>query len=115
MNRKQAARLAAIILALYLIITTIRSIFDLFKAGDKLTAREKRVEVLQKEQEDLLRQKAIVNNPNFLEKVARDQLGLSKPGEEMIIIPADLLKDTTPVILPDLTPNWRKWQLLILN
>lgn len=113
MNRKQATRLAVIILALYLIVTTIQSIFDLWKAGDKLTAREKRVEVLKKEQEELLRQKAVVNNPNFWEKVARDQLGLSKPGEEMIIIPQDLLKDNTPIILPDTTPNWRKWTRLI--
>lgn len=115
MNRKQAARLAMIIIGLYLIVTTIRSTFDLFKAGDKLTAREKRIEVLKKEQEDLLRQKAIVNNFNFLEKTARDQLGLSKPGEEMIIIPQDLLKDNTPIIPPDTTPNWKKWQLKILN
>lgn len=113
MNRKQAARLAMIIIGLYLIVTTLQSIFDLFKAGDKLTAREKRVEILRKEQEDLLRQKAIVNNPNFLEKTARDQLGLSKPGEEMIIIPGDLLKDNTPVISPDTIPNWQKWGKLI--
>lgn len=113
MNRKQAARLAIIIIGLYLIVTTIQSIFDLFKAGDKLTTREKRVEVLQKEQEELLRQRAIVNNPNFLEKTARDQLGLSKPGEEIIIIPQDLLKDNTPVIPPDTTPNWQKWVKLI--
>lgn len=113
MNRKQAARLAVIIIGLYLIVTTIQSTFDLFKAGDKLTAREKRVAILKKEQEELLRQKAIVNNPNFLEKTARDQLGLSKPGEEMIIIPGDLLKDNTPVVPSDTTPNWQRWIKLV--
>lgn len=113
MTRKQAVRLTIVLIGLYLIVTTIQAIFDLWKAGDKLTAREKRVEVLQKEREELLRQKAIASNPNFLEKVSRDQLGLSKPGEEIIIIPGDLLKDNTPVIPPDNTPNWRKWRRLI--
>ncbi len=113
MTRKQAARLIIVLIGLYLIVTTIQAIFDLWKAGDKLTQREKRVEVLKKDQENLQRQKAIASNPNFLEKTARDQLGLSKPGEEIIIIPQDLLKDNTPIIPPDTTPNWKKWQRLI--
>ncbi len=97
---------------LYLIVTTIKAIADLWRAGDKLTAREGRVAALKAEQEELLRKKAIVENPNYWEKVARDQLGLSKPGEEIIIIPSELLA-SAPTASPDATPNWQKWANLL--
>ncbi|MCL4397981.1 septum formation initiator family protein [Patescibacteria group bacterium] len=114
MTNRKILRLATIVVCLYLIVTTIKAIADLWQAGDKLTERENQVTVLSKEREDLLRRKAAVENPNYWEKVARDQLGLSKPGEEIIIIPSQLLVDNTPVATPDATPNWQKWARLLL-
>ena len=113
MQNKKTLRLLAIIFCLYLIVTTVKAIVDLGKAGDKLTEREKRVASLQSEQQNLLRKKAAVNNPNYWEKVARDKLGLSKPGEEVIIIPQELLVDNFPVASQPAIPNWQKWMQLL--
>lgn len=113
MSRKKLFRLVIIVFCLYLIVTTSKAIVDLWRAGDKLTGRAARLAALKAEQENLLREKATAENPNYWEKVARDQLGLSKPGEEVIIIPADLLVDRTPVASPDATPNWQKWARLL--
>jgi cell division protein FtsB len=113
MQNKKILRLLAILFCLYLIVTTVKAIFDLWKAGDKLTDRQARVAALQKEQENILRQKAVAESPFYLEKVARDQMGLTKPGEEVIIIPKELLVDSLPVASQPAIPNWQKWVRLI--
>jgi len=113
MSRKKLLRLVIIIFCLYLIVTTAKAIIDLWKAGDKLTQRQQNLSFLKKEQEDLLRQKAAIDNPNYWEEMARDRLGLSKPGEKVIVIPQELLVDQTPVASVDATPNWQKWAKLL--
>lgn len=113
MSRKSLIRLAIVVVCLYLIVTTVASMTDLLRAGDKLTQRERALGVLTRQQEDLLRQEKKVNSPDFLEKVARDDLGLSKPGEEVLIIPPELVADHTVVATPDATPNWQKWAKLL--
>lgn len=111
MPKKRAIRWLIIIICFYLIITTIRAMVDLWKSGDKVTRREQELASLEKEQEELLKQKRIVESPQYLEKIARNQLGLSKSGEEVIIVPEDLLLEA-PVASPDATPNWQKWMRL---
>lgn len=113
MNKKPL-RLITIILGLYLIVTTIGSIADLWRAGDKLTERESRVANLERQKEQLETKKAAVNNPYYWEKVARDQLGLSKPGEEIVVIPKELLVDNSKVPSEPAVPNWQKWVRLVL-
>jgi cell division protein FtsB len=98
-----------IIVCLYLIVTTVQAIVDMGRAGNKLTDRENRLSDLKKQQEELFKQKAAVEKPSFLEKAARDQLGLSKPGEEVVVIPPELLIDPTKIASVDATPNWKKW------
>lgn len=112
MNKK-VPRLLVIIFCLYFIVTTIQAIADLWKAGDKLTQRKKRVETLQKEQDTLLARQFKVNSPSYWEKIARDQLGLSKEGEEIIIIPQELLIDRTRISSEPAIPNWQKWVKLV--
>jgi len=94
-------------------VTTIKAIADLWKAGDKLTQRKNKVEILQKEQDTLLARQSKVNNPNYWEKIARDQLGLSKEGEEIIIIPKELLIDRTKTASEPALPNWQRWVKLL--
>lgn len=113
MNKKRVFRWAIILGCLYLIVTTSQSIIDLWHSGDKLTTREAQLVALQKQQQDLLKEKKRVESESYLEKIARNDLGLSKPGEEVIIIPLELLVQTT-VATPDATPNWKKWTNLFV-
>ena len=80
MRKKRLIRLAAIIFCLYLIATTSRAIADLWGAGEKLTRRQERVAELQKEQEELKKRKARAESEGYIERIAREQLGMSKPG-----------------------------------
>lgn len=114
MQRKAFIRALIIIICLYLIVTTVQAIVDLFKAGDKELERQHRLAVLEAQQKTLLAQKNEALKPEYWEKIARDTLGMSKPGEKTLIISDELLQDKTPVILADPRPNWRKWVDLIL-
>lgn len=114
MQKKSWLRALTIIVCLYLIITTIQAIVDLWKVGDKELIRQKRISLLLKENQSLLAQKQLTQSQTYWEKIARDDLGMSKKGEEIIIIPDELLKDNTPIVSPDHRPNWRKWVDLIL-
>lgn len=113
MNKKRTIRWLIIIICVYLIVTTSRAIVDLWRSGDKITRRETELNQLNEQNRELLKQKKIVESPEYLEKVARNELGLSKPGEEVIILPADLLAQA-PVASIDATPNWQKWMKLWL-
>ncbi|MCL5431913.1 MAG: septum formation initiator family protein [Patescibacteria group bacterium] len=106
-------RWAAVIICVYLIVTTLGSMVDLYHAKDKLTSRQTELAQLNKERDDLLREKNKVAAPDYLEKVARDDLGLSKPGEQVVVIDQSLLGVAAPAASPDATPNWQKWAKLI--
>lgn len=108
MTRKRLIRWLVVIISFYLIVTTSQAIVDLWRAGDKLTRRDKELAALSAQQGELLKEKKRVESEGYLEKVARNQLGLSKAGEEVIIVPQDLLAQG-PVASVDATPNYVRW------
>lgn len=112
MSRKQFVRIIIIVISVYLIVTTVRSMVDLWNAGDKLTKRQQTLAVLQQEQQRLLERKAKVESEEYLEKVARDELGLSREGEETILIPAELLAAPAPKAYDLQAPYWQQWASL---
>lgn len=112
MIKKRTISWLIIIICVYLIFTTLQAIVGLWRAQDKLTGREKELARLDAQQKELLKQKMVVESPEYLEKIARDKLGLSKPGEEVIIVPAELLAQA-PKKASDLTENWKRWWRLL--
>lgn len=102
-----------IILVLSLIIIIIglsRSIYDLWKKQDLVISYQKQL-AKQKNENQVLKQKlSQTNDPRFVEEQARDNLFLSKPGEQNVLIPSELLIGTNSAKpIEDLIPNWRKW------
>lgn len=114
MKKRKALRLIIIIVSLYLAFTTAQGIIGYLSSGEKVTRREKVLSELEKEKKDLLRKEKQLAREEFLERVAYDELGLSRPGEKVIIIPKELLAIETPKAVVDNTPNWKKWMELLL-
>lgn len=112
MSKNRWLRWAVIIISIYLIVTTLRSMVNLWRARDKLTRREQALSALNAQRDKLLAAQNKVNSPDYLQKVAYDQLGLSKPGETVVVIPKELLMQN-PTASPDATPNWKKWARLL--
>lgn len=106
-----------VFLSLLLLISLVRNIARIKKAGEKITAAQQRVEDLEEEQEELKERIEEVNSQEFIEKQLRDKLGLAKEGEVIIVLPEEeVLRKLAPKpqieeeMLPD--PNWKKWAKL---
>ncbi len=113
MDKWRIIRPIIIVVCTYLIITTLQGTVELLKAGDKVTRRENDLVALQKEQQQLIVRKKQAESQDYLDETAYGKLGLSKPGEEVIIIPQELLADHTPVVVSNNEPNWKKWAGLL--
>jgi len=53
---------------------------------NKVTELEEKITILNEKNEELKNKQSQLNNEEYLEKIARDQLGLKKPNEEVIVI-----------------------------
>ena len=70
------------------------------------------IAVLESEHQALEQRKAEVQSDAYIEKVAREQLNLIKPGETAVVIvaaPAPAIVAATPPPPPPPTPNWQRW------
>ena len=76
-------------LSLFLIVSMGRSTFELLGRGDAVKEAEARVRELEAEQARLLEVKERVESQEFMEKEAREKLGLAKPGEVVVVLPSD--------------------------
>ena len=103
-----------IVVLIFLSISIGRSIYKVQQAKARIEAQKQVVVKLKQENEDLVKQLALVQSPISIEKQYRDKLGLSKSGETVLILPdAEVLRRLAPTIteeediLPD--SNWKKW------
>lgn len=79
--RKQPWRIVLLALLLWVIFSFARGGVANLKLRQELEALEKRLVVLEMRKEDLEREIAEWKSPENVERVAREQLGLVKPGE----------------------------------
>jgi cell division protein FtsB len=113
------AKLLKIILIAILAILTISSFQKTIKfLGQRNLLPDARSELerLRKEEERLIAQKKEIEKIEYIERVARDNLGLAKPGETVVVLPPDdILRQLAPPTtdkedLPTLPkPIWKRW------
>lgn len=86
------------------------SIYDLWKKQDLVISYQKQL-AKQKNENQILKQKlSQTNSSSFVEEQARDNLFLSKPGEQNVLIPNELLIGSNSAKpIEEAVPNWRKW------
>ncbi|MEK7534548.1 MAG: septum formation initiator family protein [Patescibacteria group bacterium] len=107
---KRIIFIVTILVSIVIINNLIRSIYDLWHKKDLIV----------KTQQDLIRQKqennrlkselSYVGSREFIEKEARNKLLLVKPGEQQVLIPQNLIKESKLSEKENKDePNWRKW------
>ena len=88
--------------------------------GDDLIKKTAtKLEKIDEENKKLAEQAELIQSEEFMEKQLRDNLGLAKEGEIVLVLPeADILRKLAPVVPKDeeepLKPNWRKWMDLFI-
>jgi len=106
-----------IIFFVLLTLSLARNVVRILRAGEKVTEAEARVEKLKKENEELKKRLDTVGSEEYIEKQLRDNLGLARQEEIVIVLPdEETLRALAPrtqseqEVLPDAI--WKKWMNL---
>lgn len=71
--------------ALYFVSTVVSQQISLSKQNKQIEELENKISEAQKESKDLKNQVDNLNNPEYIEKVARERLGLIRPNERIFV------------------------------
>jgi len=113
-------RLVLLFLTLGLCLSLTRNIFKMHLAQKKLDSARQNLAELKHQQTLLEQELKIIKSQPFLERQARDKLGLAKEGEIILVLPED---EVLIALSPRqdhlesyqlLKPNWRLWLELFL-
>lgn len=90
----------------------LTQIADAIKSGDRLSTQAEEVYKLEIKNRELKNRLKQIQSSEFIEDVARNKLGLSKPGETIFIIPEKKIKEilgTSSSAREIRLPNWLGW------
>lgn len=102
---------AVLITSVFVINNLSRSIYDLWQKRDLIVEAERQLLEQKQENQRLKSQLSYVESEEFVEEAARNKLLLVKPGEQAVLIPHDLIKETSSpsANIQEVDPNWKKW------
>jgi len=101
-------RTLIVIVSLLLVVSMSKSIYNLWKKKDIVRERRAELENLKAENITLQQQLKEAQSPEFIEKQAREKLGLLKEGETIVLMPNDKTQMTNGETRENL-PIWKKW------
>jgi cell division protein FtsB len=91
------------------------SVWRLYKASGRLHEEQRQLAEAKATQDQLKKKLAEVQTQEFVEKEAREKLGLGKDGEVVVVIPKETLEGATVGIVAPPEANWVKWRRLYLG
>lgn len=102
-----------LLLATGILLVVIRnlalSVLSLSQNNTPVTQLKQQVEAYKRENQFLTQELAYVQSDEFVERQARQKLGLVKSGEYIVIAPPQKTKEQAASPLTSDKPNWRKW------
>lgn len=102
-------RLLFLFVGVVVIIGLSRSVVDLWQRRGIVNEREAELRKLQEEQRALTKQLEEATSSAFVEKVAREKLGLVKDGETVVIMDKTETRDKRQETGEQDLPNWKQW------
>lgn len=107
-------RWIVILVSLFMIISLSQSVVDLLEKRAIVKQEQERLSDLKEKHEELTKKFEMVQTPAFIEKEARERLGMAKDGETVIIMGDSSLpqQQAEGKVLNDLSrpeSNWKRW------
>jgi len=113
MNFKKLLAIPALILGFLIIFHLSRSVVGLSRGGGRVAGLVAEIAALEKEKEELQRERAFRQTEEFVEQEARDKLRMVKEGERILVLPEgnarDREEDRKQKTENRKEPNWEKW------
>lgn len=100
----------AFVIAAILAVSFGRAFYRDYEIRQQIKALQVKVDELEGKKLESLNLLGYVKSEAYVEDVARQQLGLKKPGERVIIV--DAATSTGPQVTAEqrpATPSWKKW------
>jgi len=111
MPYKKIAFFACVLILLLTINDLAHSIYTIWQKQDLIVQAQNNLDSEKKENQQLKQKITQVNQPQFIESQARNNLLLAKQGEGVVIMPDNKLV-ASPSPAPkqiDTRPDWKKW------
>ena len=113
------SNLLVILFALFLLLSLFRNVNRINKARARIGEKNVDVYELAEDNEELKRRIEEIESTEYIERQIRDNLGMVREGEVVIILPEDdVLRDLAPEVLVEKEDipyaNWEKWKNLFL-
>ncbi len=97
-----------ILLSIILSVRAVATIIDLRARKYTVTERKEAVEKVKKENETLQKQLESIQSNAYVEKIARDKLGMVKDGESIVLLP-DEAKGGSKKEEREERTHWQQW------
>ena len=112
--RVQVSRFSSIrfvigIVSVFVSIGLVRSIVNHWQKGSVVSERQEALEAEQKRNRDLTVKFAEATSAAFIEKEAREKLGLVREGDTVVLLDTSQNPQLNGQAKPDDIPNWKKW------
>lgn len=103
-----------VILGTILAIRTINNIIRLSKANERLKSADVEISMLEAKKADLESRLTTVQTDDYVERTAREKLGLGRAGE-IVVVMEEGDGDRQGAEPKDQTANWKLWRRLYLG
>lgn len=113
MSKKYRTIPLLIFLLIFLLINSINNISQLNEKRKIVNEYQKELEKEKEKNKQLKEKITEIEDENFIERVAREKLGMGKPGESIVIIP-EITVVPEKKKEKDLA-NWERWWKLFFN
>lgn len=105
---RNAARIILAVVSLGLSISAGRTILELWQRRDIVRVRERELSRLQQDNLQLEKKIGDMKSESYVERIARDQLGMIKEGETIVMLPENASFSGTQST-QNIMSNWRQW------
>lgn len=111
--RKKAFLILAAIVLIFIAYNLIVRIYVAVKAGERLTQAVERLNKVEIKNKELKNQLKEVASKDYIEKQARDKLGLAREGDVVMVIPEEKIKQVLGISKENAEykrlSNWLGW------
>lgn len=111
-KRNHFSRIITYLLFFFLLISLLflsRGIYRRFKFHKQLLLLEERIKIKEQENEELFNKIDKLQSDTIQEKTARLQLGMQKPGEQVLVIISPEELESQDGLKVKVMPNIQKW------
>src|SRR5882672_8649241 len=113
--RAKVVYILIIVIGLTFSFGLAKNLYQTYQNSTVLTLARQKLAVLQEENKKLLAENAEAKSPGFIERQAREVLGLVKPGEVVVILPPPEASPAPSTADKLVRPIWQQWWSLFFG